>query len=181
MSQTLEEKRIAELTGRLEDFLCEGEEFLIRCLEGQTEIIPGPEVSPVRRNHEELYGFLLSLNQQLGDAARLFRWIVRLLFLSLILGLHLDWFSGFALPINLAKLQSWWVYALIFLFGYAINSLIKELAQHYIYASRRSELLRLLNESGLPKYRLLTQIEGDSALSDVAHMLKRDHAQEARF
>jgi hypothetical protein len=181
MSQTLEEKRIAELTERIEDFLCEGEEYLIRCQEGQTEVIPGPEVNPIRRNHEELYGFLLSLNQQLAEAASLPRWIVRLLFLSLILGLHLDWFSGLALPIDLARLQSWWVYALIFLFGFAVNSLIKELSQHHIYASRRSDLLRLLNESGMPKYRLLTQIEGDSALSEASLMLKRDHAQEARF
>lgn len=181
MSQTLEEKRIAELTERIEDFLCEGEEFLIRRQDGETEIISGPEVNPVRRNHEELYGFLLSLNQQLAEAGHLLRWIVRLVFLSLVLGLDLDWFSGFGLPIDFAKLQSWWVYALILLFGFAVNSLIKELAQHQIYAGRRSDLLRLLNDSGLPKYRLLTQIEGDSALSEVSHMLKRDHAQEARF
>lgn len=181
MSQTLEEKRVAELTERIDDFLCEGEEFLIRCQEGQTEVIPGPEVSPVRRNHEELYGFLLSLNQQLAEAARLSRWVVRLAFLSLILGLHLDWFSSLALPIDFTKLQNWWVYGLVFLFGFAVNSLIKELAQHHIYANRRADLMRLLRESGLPKYRLLTQIEGDSALSEISHMLKRDHAQEARF
>jgi hypothetical protein len=181
MSQTLEEKRIAELTERIEDFLCEGEEFLIRCQEGETEVIPGPEVSPVRRNHEELYGFLLSLNQQLADAAMLPRWIVRLTLFSLILGLHLDWFSGLALPIDFSKLQSWWAYGLIFLFGLAVNSLIKEAAQHAIYARRRGELLRLLGESGLPKYRLMTQIEGDQALADASHMLKKDHAQEARF
>ena len=58
MSETLEEKRIAELTERIEDFLCEGEEFLIRCQEGETEVVPGAQASPVRRNHEELYGFL---------------------------------------------------------------------------------------------------------------------------
>ena len=181
MSQTLEEKRIAELTERIEDFLCEGEEFLIRCQEGETEVVPGPEVNPVRRNHEELYGFLLSLNHQLAEAADLSRWIVRFLFLSVILGLHLDWFSDLALPINFVKLQSWWVYGLVFLFGFAINSLIKEWAQHHVYANRRGELLRLLNESGMPKYRLLTQIEGDASVSEVSHMLKKDHAQEARF
>src|SRR5688572_21320074 len=137
MSQTLEEKRIAELTERIDDFLCEGEEFLIRLQDGQTEIISGPEVNPVRRNHEELYGFLLSLNQQLAEAAQLPRWIVRLLFLSLVLGVHLDWFSGLAMPIDFSKLQSWWVYALVSLFGYAVNSLIKEMAQHHIYGKRR--------------------------------------------
>lgn len=181
MSQTLEEKRIAELTERIEDFLCEGEEYLIRREEGQTEVLPGAQINPVRRHHEELYGFLLSLNQRLAEAAAIPRWIVRFVFLSLILGLHLDWFSDLALPINFEKLQNWWVYGLIFLFGFAINSLIKELAQHRIYANSRSELLRLLGESGMPKYRLLTQIEGDAALSDAAHILKKDHAQEARF
>jgi hypothetical protein len=124
---------------------------------------------------------LLSLNQQLSEAAYIPRGVVRFTFLSVILGLYLDWFSGLAVPIDFAKLQSWWVYGLTFLFGYAINSLIKEFAQHRIYAHRRSELLRLLNEIGMPKYRLLTQIEGDAALSDASYMLKRDHAQEARF
>jgi hypothetical protein len=181
MSQTLEEKRIAELTERIEDFLCEGEEFLIRCQDGQTEVLAGPEINPVRRNHEELYGFLLSLNQQLSEAANLPRWIVRILFLGLILGLHQDWFSGLPWPIDFAKLQSWWVYGLVFLLGFAINSLIQEWAQHRIYAHRRSEFSRLLNESGLPKYRLLTQIEGDPSLPAVSQMLKKDHAQEARF
>lgn len=181
MSQTLEEKRIAELTERIEDFLCEGESFLIRCQDEEIEVLPAQQANPIRQNHEELYGLLLSLNQQLAEAAVIPRWFVRFLVFSMILGLHLEWFSGLALPIDWAKLQSWWVYLLIFLLGYAFNSLLKEWRQHQIYAHRRGELMQHLNESGLGRYRLLTQIEEEPNLSEVSHMLKRDHAQEARF
>lgn len=181
MSQTLEEKRISELTERIEDFLCEGEAFLIRCQDDAVEVLPAEQANPVRRNHEELYGLLLSLNRQLSDAALIPRWMVRFLTFGLILALHLEWFSGLALPIDLAKLQNYWVYGLILLLGFAINSLIKEWRQHQIYGHRRGELLAQLNETGLGKYRLLTQIEGESDLSDISHMLKKDHAQESRF
>ncbi len=181
ISQTLEEKRIAELTERIDDFLCEGEEFLIRCQDDQIEVIPAQQTSPVRRNHGELYGFMLSLNQQLSEAAVIPRWIVRFLVLVLILGLHLQWFTGLPLPIDVAKLQSWWVYGLILLFGYAVNSLIHELRQHQIYNRRRGELFHILEASGLVKYRLLTQIDGDPSLVEFSSMLKRDHSQEARY
>lgn len=181
MSQTLEEKRIAELTERVEDFLCEGEEFVIRCQDEEIEVLPAQQASPVRRNHEELYGFLLSLNQQLSDAAQIPRWVVRFLVLGMILALELDWFAGLAVPIDFAKLQSWWVYGLLLLFGFAINSLLKEWRQHRIYAGRRSEFLHVLGQIGLAKYRLLTQIENDPALEEVSQMLKRDHTQEARY
>ncbi len=181
LSQTLEEKRVAELTERVEDFLCEGEEFLVRCLDDEIEVIPAQQASAVRRTHEDLYGFMLSLNQQLSEAAAVPRWIVRLGVLALILGLHLDWFAGLPVPIEMAKLQSWWVYGLMLLLGYAVNSLVHEWRQHQIYNNRRAELLHLLNESGLPKYRLLTQIEGDPAVSDFSSMLKKDHTQEARY
>jgi hypothetical protein len=181
MSQTLEEKRIAELTERIEDFLCEGEAFIIRREEDELEVLPAQKDNPIRRNHEELYGLMLSLNQQLAEAASLPRWVVRLMVLSLILALHLEWLSGLPLPIDFAKLQNYWVYGLIFLLGFAINSTIKEWCQHQIYARRRGELMRQLQDSGLPKYQALTQMEGEPALSEVSHMLKRDHAQEARF
>ncbi len=181
MSQTLEEKRIAELTEMVEDFLCEGEAFLVRCEEDQIEVVPAQHANPIRRNHEELYGLMLSLNQQLAQAATLPRWGVRLFVFASILALHLEWFSGLGLPINFAKLQSGWVYGLLFAFGFATNSLIKEWTQHGIYARRRSELQQYITEAGLPKYRVLTEIEGDASLSNVASMLKKDHAQEARF
>jgi hypothetical protein len=181
MSETLEEKRISELTERIEDFLCEGESFLIRCQDDELEVLPAQQANPVRRNHEELYGLLLSLNQQLADAALIPRWVVRLSVLTLILALHLNWFSGWDLPIDLGKLQSLWVYGLMALLGHAVNSLITEWRQHQIYAGRRGELLAHLNEIGLGKYRLLTQIEGEALLSEVSHLVKKDHAQEARF
>jgi len=181
MSQTLEEKRVAELTDRIADFLCEGEEFLIRCQDDEIEVIPTQHASPLRRSHEELYGFMLSVNQHLREAAIIPRWIVRLLLLSLILALHLDWLSGLALPFQLSKLQSWWVYGLIVVFGYAVNSMLKEWRQHQIYRQRREELLKQLNEYGIPKYRLLTQVEGDDSLDELTMMLKKDHAQEVRY
>ena len=181
MSETLEEKRVAELTERIEDFLCEGEEFLIRCQDDEIEVIATQQASPIRRTHEELYGFLLSLNQQLRDAALIPRWIVRFVILSLILALHLEWFDGLPLPFDVGKLQNWWVYGLILLFGFAVNSLLKEWRQHQIYAHRRGDFLAHLNDSGLPKYRLLTQVDGDPALAEFSLMLKRDHAQEARY
>lgn len=181
MSQTLEEKRIAELKERIEDFLCEGEEFVIRCQDDEIEVLPAQQSSPVRRNHEELYGLLLSLNHQLAQAAQIPRWIIRFLVLGTILAVHLNWLDGLHLPIDFSKLQSWWVYGLLMLFGFAINSLFKEWRQHRIYAGRRSELVHVLQQSGLAKYRLLTQIENDAALEEVSHMLKRDHTQEARY
>jgi len=181
MSETLEEKRIAELTERVEDFLCEGEEFLVRCQDDEIEVIPTQQASPLRKTHEDLYGFLLSLNQQLGDAALIPRWIVRIALLTLILALHLDWFAGLDLPFDLAKLKSGWVYALIGLFGYAVNSLLKEWRQHQIYARRRGDLILELQEGGIPKNRVLTQIEGDPALAECSLLLKRDVLQEARY
>lgn len=181
MSETLEEKRIAELTERIEDFLCEGEEFVIRCQEDEIEVLPAQQASLVRRNHEELYGLLLSLNQQLGEAALIPRWIVRFLVYATILAVHLDWFTGLNIPVNFSKLQSWWFYGLLFLIGFAVNTLLKEWRQHRIYAHRRPEFLNVLQQSGLAKYRLLTQIEDDAALEEVSQMLKRDHTQEARY
>ncbi len=181
MSQTLEEKRISELTERIENFLCEGEAFLIRFQEDELEVLPAEQASPIRRNHEELYGLLLSINQQLAEAALIPRWVVRLLVLTWILALHLEWFSGLPVPFDISKLQSGWVYALIAVFGFAVNSLFKEWRQHRIYADRRGELLTQIAETGLSKYRVVTHLQDDGELSDISHMLKKDHAQEARY
>ena len=183
MSQTLEEKRIAELTELVEEFLCEGEEYVVRCQDDEIEVLPAAtSSSPLKRSHEELYGLLLSLNQQLTEAARWPRWIVRFVFWGVILGLHLDWFSGVAgLPIDVQKLQTPWAYVLIFLFGFGINSVIKEWQQHRIYARHRAELLHHLQNTGLGRYRVLSQIQGDPGLGAIAQWLKRDHAQEERY
>ena len=180
MSQTLEEKRIAELTERVDGFLCEGESFLIRRQDDELEVVPAESVNPIRRNHEDLYGLLLSLNQELADAALIPRWLVRLSVLAAIVALELEWFSELNLAIDLGKLKSWWVYGLFAVLGFAVNSLVKEWRQHQIYARRRDELISHLNETGLGKYRLLTNIEGEANLSDISYMLKKDQAQEAR-
>ncbi len=181
MSQTLEEKRKMDLADLLEEFLCEGEAYLVRGTEDGIEVIRADEGNLVQRNHEILYGFLLSLNEQLSFAARLICWVVRFVIFSLILAIEYDWFSNVAPAIDFAKLQSLWVYGLLMLFLYAVNSMISEWRQHQIYANRRGELLQFMQESGIPKYRLLTLIDDDPSLQFAAQMIRKDHAQEPRY
>ncbi len=172
-SQTLEEKRISDLTSRLEDFLHEGEEFLVRRADGELEIDRPLSGSRLKKTHEELYGHLLAINQRLEEAGGFLTWIVRLAILGVIVGIELHWFTEIA-GVRVESLQSWWLYFLLALGGYAINSLIRDWFIHRAYARGRDELLAAVDESDLGRYRVLTQIEDDPALSEVSRMLKKD-------
>ena len=174
-SQTLEEKRISDLTLHLEDFLHEGEEFLVRRADGELEVDRPVTGSRLKKTHEELYGHLLAVNQQLEEAGGFLTWLVRLLILAVIVAIELRWYDEIA-GVRVESLQSWWLYLLLALGGYAINSLIRDWFIHRAYARGRNELLRAMAESDLGQYRILTQIEDDDALTEVSRMLKKDHS-----
>jgi hypothetical protein len=179
-ARTLEEQRQADLRRHLEEAVFEGESFLVSRQDGELEVEPAPGASRIRRADEELYGVLLSIEQCLADAGRIWRWLVRIGVLTAVIALELGWIERIG-QVNAARLRSWWLYLLLAVCGFVVNILITEAATHRVYARRRDELHEAIEKSGLNRYRVLSLIETDGTLTHVARLLKKDNRQTARF
>jgi hypothetical protein len=131
------------------------------------------EPSPLRWENPELYGALRSANEKLEVAGGCFLLaVLSLLGLVTCVGLHMNWFDTL-LGQDLTPLRSWWVYAVIFLTMGVLFWLIAVVRTRWTFQGIRPELFRLFERHGLSRYQVITQIEDDPKLEEIAKQLRQ--------
>lgn len=127
---------------------------------------------PLAEEHPELYGTLLSMNEQIERGAALL-----LLTLALLAGVSLAVGKGLVDrvgPFEVEDLQGWQFYVPLWLLGLGVWGWIDNRIEQMRYTARRSELADLAARAKVSRSRLLARIEGDDAVDDVAKYIKLD-------
>lgn len=182
MFHSADEERLYELSRQLEGVLEEGESFAIRCENYSIDVVSlkSPELFQLRRSHEDLYGCLLDVSEDMKSAtSKLGLWIL-LLTVGVLVGVQLSWFERMSfLPLRLRVLAEnlhGYGFPVVFTITmYIFHMSLVEQVEAWRYQSQRSKVLRAMFESGMTRYRLISKIEGDPSLRRFAHHFKRDH------
>ncbi len=125
------------------------------------------------REHEELYGLLLMVDQKLENAGDGLVAVFIPGTLGLCVAIHLEWFPDF-LGLPVAKFQSFWFFLLLGILALTIIGAGTNSQKQMIYRRFRPEILDYLATHQISGYQLIARIEGQAALSDVAEILKAD-------
>lgn len=167
--------RADEVSTLLEGSLEEGEGFLVRCQNYSIEVVPFHENEPfeLRHTHEELYGCLLSINEDLAKRRYPYFWIVLVAVSFFSLSVHLEWLDQ-AFQMSFESIRNVWFYLALTLAISVIYNVVIAAVESATYRRRRPELLQAIFEAGLSRYRLLSRMEGDPGLSHISDQLKVD-------
>jgi hypothetical protein len=169
--------RADEISTLLQGNLQEGEGFLVRCNNFSIEVVPFNESEPfeLKHTHEELYGCLLSINEDMTERRFPYFWVLLMMVVFVCLGIHLQWFDGYT-GVGLESVRSVWFYISIILASVVIYGVVKSFIERAVYKSRRPELLQAIFEGGITRYRLLARMEGDPGISSIGDKLKIDRS-----
>lgn len=173
-SEPWNQDRIEQIQDLLDGVVDEGECYLVRCHNGEIEAAAMSKegIVPLRLTHEELYGCMLSINEDISAAGSHLMSVMFFAAVAFCVGIHLQWFAE--LSPFLAKFNSLWFFlpflALVIYVGKTISWIVGD----RVYSFRRNELLQAIFESGLSRYQLLSRMEGDPSLADLATVLKKD-------
>lgn len=154
----------------LDGVLQDGERWVVSRTKGEVEVRDA--ASRLKEENPRLYGVLLTHEQAIAEAGGMLFFGALLGAIGVSIALHVRLLDG-PLGDHAAQLRSGWVYAFLIIVA-VIGSL--RLCGHFerqAYARRRDELLDEIGQAGLDRPTLLTLLEGDSALSNVAEHLKR--------
>lgn len=167
--------RADEVSTLLQGSLEEGEGFLVRCQNYSIEVVPFHENEPfeLKHTHEELYGCLLSINEDLSSRRYPYYWILLVAVSFLSLSIHLEWLDTL-FQLSFEPVRSLWFYLALTLAMTVLYNIVIGSVESATYRRRRPELLQAIFESGLSRYRLLSRMEGDPGLSHISEQLKVD-------
>ena len=169
--------RADEVSTMLDGVLEEGEGFLVRCQNYSVEVVPFHENEPfeLKHTHEELYGCLLSINEDISRRRLPYFWIAMVSVVFFSVSLHLFWLDSLS-SFDFSGIRSIWFYLAVTLAVAVIYNIVFAVIESGVYKRRRPELLQAIFEAGISRYRLLSRMEGDPSLSHVADQLKIDDA-----
>jgi hypothetical protein len=158
------------LGGVIED----GERFLVSCKNGVVDVDTAGGERPLVETEPELYGHLMTLNQELsstGAGLTLF-FLIGSVVLSMSIGL--GWLDMLGVPAG--WLQSWWVYLLIVLLGFMVGGALADGKSNGVFARAYSGLISMSARAGLNRFTLLARIKDDKDLSELAKYLAKKDA-----
>lgn len=172
MAKTEEKQQDDAVIEALSGILNDGDQLHVICRDGNIQVTRGK--TGCEKDHPRLYGFLLSLNEEIDKAGTTLFNLAVVGAVVFCLGLHLDWWTSWLGDGIVGHLQSIWFYlafviGTFFLAGGMGNWFEKRRYQH-----RREELATLLAEGRLDRYELLALIQNDNALTKVASQIKMD-------
>lgn len=175
MAERWEPDRSEAIIQALDGILDEGECFLVRCSEGQVvaAAITEDGLTPLRLTHEDLYGCMLSVNEDVTSTTLHTLAISVIVAGILSVAIHLEWLGAVLGPVQ-TSLQSIWVYITLLFLSFFLGLLIDQLIARKKYDRRRSEIMQALFISGLSRYQLLARLEGDASVAQALSLLKSD-------
>lgn len=133
----------------------------------------GWEISPLRWEKPELYGALRAANEKLEAAGGCFTWaLLSLLGLVACVGLQMGWFDAW-LDEDLSHLRGWGVYAVILCAAGLLHWIISMIRTLATFQGLRPGLHRMFEKHKLSPYEVITQIEDDSKLDEIAKHLRK--------
>jgi hypothetical protein len=154
----------------LADVLHEGERFVVSRSKGDVEVRDAG--SRLKEDNARLYGHMLGLNQTLSEAGtNVLLWGI-IVGCGLAIGLHVQAFTA-VLGDHEVMLRSGWVYGFIVVAVTMASFSVTTRLERAAYERNRDALMEEIASANLDRPTLLTLIEGDSALSNVAEQLKR--------
>ncbi len=134
--------------------------------------IGGDQSSELKKEHSELHGRLLIANERLENVGTMLIWMMLLAVVGACVALHKAWLDPvFGIPVE--NLQGWGVYSLILLVAFVFYSIYNEVAEKMAYRRIHPSIENYLSQNGLSLPWLVSQIEGDESLSEVAEQLKK--------
>ncbi len=139
----------------------------------QDGVVQGGAGPTLQKEHPELYGRLLMANEKLENIGTLVIWLAMMFVLALCATIHMAWVDPiFGIPV--AKLQSWWVYLLIVVATFVVYCIYNEINERALYRKLKPGIVNYLNQHGLSIPWLVSQVENDDSLEEIAGQLKND-------
>jgi hypothetical protein len=180
MATERDDARGRKIARQLDGLLDEGQSMLVRCETGVIKVfeVEGEDdeltrVSPLRDSHPELYGRMLALDQAVDKAGGFLLgllWIVTTVTFVLTWSGALDGLFGLALG---HIISFWMILPFVIVMG-IVTSQIGNVFEKAKYAGLRGALHAAIDGSGLTLPTVLSKIEGDQAVSNLAERLKID-------
>lgn len=168
-----DEHRSTQIAQAVDRLVEPGEAWIVRKKKANgIEVLP-ENTSPLAATNPELYGRLLQINEQLSNAGGSLCIWMPIGTLILCLGLHLGWFDGL-FEDTLEKIKSVWFYAIAIVVSFFLSAGLAQAQERGRYHRYRSVLLQAIEKSQISPHQLITQIEGDEALDNLADQLKED-------
>jgi hypothetical protein len=177
MAKHSEARRFERVAAALEDILQDGDELVVRCEDGEIEISEAG-MTICREKHPQLYGYLLSFNEELSSAGTSVTLLGLFPVALICLGIHLEWWDRMLGGPYTEPVRSIWFYIVVLLGGFFAFGAWADTLEKRAYRQGRDELISLLRSEGIHRDTLLSMIEGDPSVSRVSRHLKLD--SEAR-
>ncbi len=137
------------------------------------------DVSAFQEAHEELYGFLLLANQKIANVGTALVWFIGASVFALCVTIHMRWVDHvFWIPIE--RLRSVLVYLLIAILSFMAYVIVSTLRERAVYYRFKPELLMFLQRDNVSVYSLLSLIDRDRRLKDLAEQIKDDPGFQPR-
>lgn len=130
-------------------------------------------VSDLKEDHEELYGLLLLANQKISNVGTSSIWVMAIIVLAICVSLHMRWVTDIAgIPVD--DFRSVGVYVLISVSTFYLYTVVTNFQERAVYLQIKPEIEIYLQRYHLSYYNLLSQIQDDDDLNDIATKIKDD-------
>ena len=133
----------------------------------------------LRKDHPELYGALLGLNERIDRSGGRIGWFMAALWVLCVVAIIGEW-TPRIFGASIRNLQSFWVYALMAFLFFVTNLQLQGRRKTKIYREGRDEIEREMARAHLTTNRLIAAMHGDGTIELVAAEIKGDDAFDVR-
>jgi hypothetical protein len=175
MSKSIDAGRTEEIADMLDGMLGEGEAIIARHNGSVIEV--SATSGAMRVEHPQLYGRLLAASEDISNAGTSLLPIVGIGAMGVCLAIQLEWFEAFG--IDAEKVRSFWFYGAVMLAGFFVFAYLVTVLERRAFRRHRGSLAKAAREAGYDRFVLLSEIEGDASLKNVAEAIKTERNFEA--
>ena len=155
----------------VDELVLEGQVFVVSRKDDELEVKdPADSALELRHENPELYGKLLSIDNQFEGRSGFIIGIILLLALGGCAALHIGAFGPGA-----EILRSIWVYLVIVFLAILLIGFVLGGMEKLVYSRVVRDLRRDLQDADFTRERLLARIAGDKSLERLSEKLKGDH------
>jgi hypothetical protein len=162
-----------DIAKAVEHLVKPGESWIVRKGEDAEVEVSRETTSSLATTHPDLYGRLLKISEQLSSAGGSFIIWGILAVVVMCVGLHLHWFDSL-LGEFVENIRSIWFYLVATVVAFLASVELAQLKERGMYRRCRESILQDVKAAGISPHGLITLVEGDDALSDLADHLKKD-------
>lgn len=164
--------RKSQIVASVDHLVRPGEAWVIRRNKGELEVEEEGR-SALASTHPELHGRLLQANEGIKSAGGWMLIFGTLAVAAGCLAIHLNWLDSI-LGAKAESLRSFWLYGFAIVASFFVLAWITDRMESMVYRRFRSSIINALPAARITPHQLISLIEGDAALSNVAQYLKKD-------